>query len=376
MQKQKEIWYTLAKEWNVDAIEKASQLCYAKLILSYKDKAVLDKITLPKKMRLGFEVENIKQVDSILKDEKLAKTTDYIFSRDFGIFDLVRSIDKIGAGLIINVDDRESLMKTVELAPHADVVIIEFKDPTNIPLELVLARTQRSETRIFKKVKEAIDGEVSFLTMESGADGILLASDDLSQIVELNTAYEKATVMKFNLQPAVVTRIEHAGMGDRVCIDTTSELTTDEGMILGSTSTGGILVCSETHHLPYMNLRPFRVNAGGMHMYVWGPDNMALYLSDLKAGDRLLVYNSKGDAREVTVGRTKTERRPLLLIEAKIGDKTVNAFIQDDWHVRVMGEGGKICPSAEVKVGDKLCGFIDEPGRHVGIKIDETIKEA
>ena len=60
-------------------------------------------------------------------------------------------------------------------------------------------------------------------------------------------------------------------MGDRGCIDTTSIMTKDEGMIVGSTSAGGILVCSETHYLPYMELRPFRVNAGGVHSYVLSP---------------------------------------------------------------------------------------------------------
>ncbi len=169
--------------------------------------------------------------------------------------------------------------------------------------------------------------------------------------------------------------LKHAGMGERVCVDTTSQLGTDEGMILGSFAGGGLVVCSETHHLPYMNLRPFRVNAGGLHMYVWGPNNVVAYLSDLKAGDVVYAVNAQGRGRKVTIGRLKIERRPLLLIEADIEGTRVATFIQDDWHVRVFGSQGEVRPSSEVKIGDRLLGHVDTPGRHVGIAITETIRE-
>jgi 3-dehydroquinate synthase class II len=125
-----------------------------------------------------------------------------------------------------------------------------------------------------------------------------------------------------------------------------------------------------------MNLRPFRVNAGALHSYIWGPDNFVPYLCDLRAGDRVYAVNARGVGRVVTVGRVKLERRPLLRLEAEIDKVKVNTFIQDDWHVRVFGSKGEIRPSSEVRIGDKLLGFADSPGRHVGIKISETIKEA
>jgi 3-dehydroquinate synthase class II len=191
----------------------------------------------------------------------------------------------------------------------------------------------------------------------------------MSNIIQHSNKY------KFELKEATVTAIKPTGMGSRVCIDTTSDLTQDEGMILGSTSSGGLLTCSETHFLPYMNLRTFRVNAGGIHLYVWGPNDQAVYLSDLKAGDKIYVVNSSGEARAVTVGRLKIESRPLLYIECEIEGIKINTFIQDDWHVRMFGSKGEIRPSSEIKVGDKLLGYLDKPGRHVGLKIDETIKE-
>jgi 3-amino-4-hydroxybenzoic acid synthase len=278
-------------------------------------------------------------------------------------------------GLLLAVDDRAGLDRAVASVSSVDVLAIRFKDPTNIPLELVLAVSQSTKTRIFKRVQTAADGEVSYLTMEKGSDGIVLATQDVQEIVRLSQSYGQSQKVAYPLAPAIVTAVKHCGMGDRVCIDTTSALTPDEGMLLGSTSNGGLLVCSETHYLPYMNLRPFRVNAGALHLYVWGPDNKALYLSDLKAGDQVLAFDSKGNGRTVSIGRLKIERRPLLLIEARIDDQPINAFIQDDWHVRVFGASGEIRPSSEIRPGDALLGYRDEPGRHVGLKISETIRE-
>jgi len=106
--------------------------------------------------------------------------------------------------------------------------------------------------------------------------------------------------------------------------------------------------------------------------FPWLPSS---YLSDLQAGSKVCVVNSKGEARTVTVGRVKIERRPLLLVVAEIEGTEINVFIQDDWHVRVMGSKGEIIPSAEVKIGDLLLGYLQEPGRHVGYKIDEKIVE-
>jgi 3-dehydroquinate synthase class II len=213
------------------------------------------------------------------------------------------------------------------------------------------------------------------MTMESGVDVICLETNDANELAALDAMFCRDQVVSMPLVPATVTVVRQAGMGDRVCIDTTSELFQDEGILLGSTSGGGIVTCSETHELPYMELRPFRVNAGALHLYVWAPNNHTYYLSELRAGHDVLVVNSKGEARAVTIGRLKIERRPLLFIEAEVDGEKINTFIQDDWHVRLMGEGGAILPSSEIKPGDRLLAYIDTPGRHVGIQISETITE-
>jgi len=87
--------------------------------------------------------------------------------------------------------------------------------------------------------------------------------------------------------------------------------------------------------LPYMNLRPFRVDADGIHMYAWAPNGRTTYFSDLGVGETVLAVNTSGRARPVTVGRIKAEVRPLRLIECRAQDRTLNVLLQADWHVRV-----------------------------------------
>ena len=60
------------------------------------------------------------------------------------------------------------------------------------------------------------------------------------------------------------------GMGYRSCIDLVTLFAPTEGMLVGSTSQGGILCCPEVFHLPYMDLRPFRVNAGTVAVVATG----------------------------------------------------------------------------------------------------------
>lgn len=162
---------------------------------------------------------------------------------------------------------------------------------------------------------------------------------------------------------------------EKILGGTTGLMTQEEGMLVGSTSSGGIFVCSETHYLPYMNLRPFRVNAGAIHSYIWMPGNMAEYLSDLQVGSKVLCVNIHGQVRELTVGRVKIEMRPLLLIKGVAAGTELNVMVQDDWHIRLMGADGKPKNASLIRPGDELLAHVCESGRHVGIKVTETILE-
>ena len=100
------------------------------------------------------------------------------------------------------------------------------------------------------------------------------------------------------------------------------------------------------------------------------------YLSELCAGSTALAVDVHGHARVVTVGRIKIESRPLLCIDAVAPDgRTVNAIVQDDWHVRVLGPDGAVLNSTALVAGDVVLGYLPVHDRHVGYPIDELCYE-
>lgn len=280
-------------------------------------------------------------------------------------------------GTYVHVVDPKTLQFAVEMTHHVSLLIVEFKDDTKIPLEIVLADAQNFGTEVVMKVKDNEEAKVVFGVLECGANGVLFETVDLNQLYRFHeVVQETMQQLQQPLMELVITETRHVGMGDRACVDLTSYLGLDEGILLGSFSSGGILACSETHPLPYMPTRPFRVNAGALQTYVLAPDNRTFYLSDLRSGMSVLAVSTTGKARSVTVGRVKIERRPMLYIEAEAPDGTkVNVIMQEDWHVRVFGVHGEPINITTLKPGDKVLGYTMPPGRHVGVKVDELIIE-
>lgn len=277
--------------------------------------------------------------------------------------------------LYVVITNQEEMNYAWQEGVKNDFLIIELKDETNIPLELLIARLQDKGTKLLKKVTTCKEMQTVFGVMEVGSDGVLFASEDIEEILKVNNFMEQSERGKLDLVKATVTNVESIGMGSRACIDTTDLLRADEGMLIGSTSCGGLLVSSETHYLPYMNLRPFRVNAGAVHSYVWAPEGMTEYLSELKAGTKLLAVATSGRTRTVSVGRVKIEKRPLLKIEAEANGLRLNVIVQDDWHIRIFGGDGEVRNASTIKAGEKLLAYVCPGGRHVGIKINEQIEE-
>jgi 3-amino-4-hydroxybenzoic acid synthase len=171
-------------------------------------------------------------------------------------------------------------------------------------------------------------------------------------------------------------RASPAGMGNRSCIDLVTMFAKTEGMLVGSISHGGPLCCPEVFPMLYMDLRPFRINAGGIYSYVYGPGGRTNYNSELRAGTSATVIGLDGSIRNSRVGRVKTEVRPLRPIEVGFGEDVVlNLFLQDDWHVTIYSERGQPICLSDLKP-DPVLNHLGKPGRHVGICVDETIFRA
>lgn len=330
-------------------------------------KAQRGDVRWPLKTELITEITRSEDLDGLPAGETVMASDRYLL-------DLAK-----GSGyrtcLSYSISDRQALDSSWREAINHDYLVVDFDLPTNIPLELIIARLQNKGTALLKQETSLAGLEVVMGVLETGSDGVLLATTDISEIIKVSQYLYRRDQRQIDLLPLRVKEVRHIGMGARACIDTTGLMTQEEGMIVGSTSSGGVFVCSETHYLPYMNLRPFRVNAGAVHSYVWMPDNAAEYLTDLQAGSKVLCVNTRGESRVLTVGRIKIEMRPLLLILGGAGGQEINVIVQDDWHIRLMGVGGHPLNATTIVPGTELLAYVCEPGRHVGIKVDETIIE-
>jgi len=259
------------------------------------------------------------------------------------------------------------------LGKVCDYIIIEGKDWKVIPLENLIAEFQGSSVKILARADNVDEASVVLETLEKGADGILIRSDDTSKIRSIAKAVASKR-QNIPLKAATVTAVNEAGTGDRVCIDTCTLMKPGEGMLIGNQSGGLFLVQSEAEESPYVASRPFRVNAGAVHEYILIGDKTR-YLSELSSGDPTLIVDKEGDAYKATIGRVKIERRPLLYIEAEADGKKTTAILQNAETIKLVGADGKSIPVTKLKPGDKVLVRVEGSGRHFGMKIDETIIE-
>ena len=148
-------------------------------------------------------------------------------------------------------------------------------------------------------------------------------------------------------------------------------------MLIGSRANFLFLVHNESVGSSFTSPRPFRVNAGAVHCYTLSPDGTTKYLSELETGAEVLVINSKGNARRSTIGRCKIEKRPMLLIKAKVGDEIGGIIAQDAETIRFVKSNGNLVSVTHIKKGDSvLVHSKPATGRHFGMEVsDEYILE-
>jgi 3-amino-4-hydroxybenzoic acid synthase len=286
-----------------------------------------------------------------------------------------RRFPELRLGTYVDVADATTLQVACESAARDPLTVIRFRDPTKIPLEIVLAAAAGSDGSVITLADDVEEADIIYGVLEHGSDGVLMRARAVGDATALR-AVAIAAPDPVKLTELRVTRTRHVGMGERACVDTCSYLGQDEGILVGSTSKGLMLCVSETHPLPYMPTRPFRVNAGGIHSYTLGEGGRTRYLSELTAGDRVTAVRTDGSTRLVTVGRVKIESRPLISIDAESDDgRPVNLILQHDWHVRVLGPGAEVLNSTELRPGHRILGHLPSADRHVGYPIDEFCRE-
>lgn len=169
-----------------------------------------------------------------------------------------------------------------------------------------------------------------------------------------------------------VTSIKEIGEGMRVCIDFVDILDPDDSLFVGNTGHGYVQVLSENRHSPGYPPRPFRINCGSYHQYLYQKEK-SMYLHEVSAGEDMAVVKQNLE-RILSVGRVKIEKRPLLRIECQ-GEQPVTATLQKSTSVYVVEETRGAVSIVDLAEGDKISCLPDTPGRHLGEKIDEIIIE-
>jgi 3-amino-4-hydroxybenzoic acid synthase len=224
-------------------------------------------------------------------------------------------------------------------------------------------------------VSDLAEANVVTSVLESGPDGVIMTPGSIADIEPLGRLCGSRRG-QLPLKEYSVTEISDAGTGDRVCVDTCSNFFPDEGLLVGAFGGGFLLCCSETHPLPYMPTRPFRVNAGAVSSYILSSIERTNYLSELRQGHTVTAVRTTGETRPVVVGRCKIETRPLLLVKTQSSDgDAASLLLQNDWHVRVLGRAGAVHNITELAVGTVVMGYSAARARHVGMPVDEYCLE-
>ena len=285
----------------------------------------------------------------------------------------LRHSDNRAQGAYVRIFDQEYEAFAEAAAHDAEYTVVIGEDWTIIPLENLIARIGE-ETDLLAGVTAAEEAQTAFETLELGADGVLLDTDNPDEIRETVGVRDAAERETLDLQYGEVLAVERTGMADRVCIDTGSLMDHDEGMLIGSMSRGLFFVHAETAKSPYVASRPFRVNAGAVHAYVRTPDSGTKYLAELKSGDEVQVVDTEGNTREAIVGRVKIEKRPMFRVELDVDGDRIETLLQNAETIKVATSEGRKAVT-DLEAGDEMLLYYEDVARHFGEAVEESIIE-
>jgi len=279
--------------------------------------------------------------------------------------------------VLVEVANKELERAAIKAGKSADFLIAMTPDWKIIPLENMIAELQRTDVKVLAGVRDATEARIAVETLEIGTAGVLLdlKKHGTSEIKKVCETFEQLTLERLELVPAKVKTVRSVGSGDRACVDTTSLMNVGEGMLVGSQAGGLFLVHSETIPSEFVETRPFRVNAGAVHAYIRLSGSKTKYMSELKAGDEVLIVNNQGEARVGVVGRVKIERRPILLVETEHEGEIYKTLLQNAETVNLVDKDGKPISVTKLKPGDEVLMNIERGGRHFGVKVEETLVE-
>jgi len=294
------------------------------------------------------------KVKEIAEVKTVSEDGDIVLGKDAEIVEIKSKADEVKASKVSK--DR--------------IVILRMKDWTIIPLENLIA--QRGN--LIVEVTSGEEAKLMTEILEKGVDGVLFNIRDKAMLRKGIKLVQDFSA-PLSLAKAKIKETRALGLGDRICIDTCTMMRPGQGMLIGNTGGGFFLVHAEVSENPYVESRPFRVNAGSLHAYIIVPGGRTRYLSELKSGDEVLLIDHEGNTETAFIGRVKVEKRPMLLVRAEVEGKDLSLVLQNAETVNLTRPDGKSVSVTGLKQGDEVMAYLEEGGRHFGIKVEETIVE-
>jgi len=337
------------------------------------------------KEKLNDFLSKISNVSLIYSDPAVISNKNFktIFNSDRADFVVTHTLDALkenknklqkSVGFSKMISSNEDLEEIVIASKYgADFVIVEAVDWKIIPLENLIAKLQKTRTKIYTTTKNSDEIRTMFSVLEHGVNGVILETADVNQIENSHKLLDNPN---FKLKYARILELKDVGMGERVCVDTVSMMTIGEGMLIGSKSNFLFLVHNESVGSSFTSPRPFRVNAGAIHCYTPMSDGTTKYLSELEAGMEILVVGNDGSSRKSTVGRSKIESRPMRMVKAQLDDSKGSVILQNAETIRLITKDKSLVSVTDLKVGDEVLAYTKpSSGRHYGMSVDEFILE-
>jgi 3-dehydroquinate synthase II len=310
----------------------------------------------------------------------------WIDAIDHNYNDFIQHADRIWKGVSpdvaeVELDGYKGQEEAISLIGIAPWILIRCSNWKMIPLENLIAKSLGSGTKIAISISSKIDIGGAAFALQHGVDALLMPpiEEMWRESIGIREGKEKIHFsedeIENELSKAKIVVIESGGFGERVCIDLIERLDMGEGMLLGSVAELLCLIHGETIPSQYVPSRPFRVNAGAVHSYVLMNDGKTKYLSELIAGDKVAIINSRGGQRCATIGRVKIERRPFLKIEYECGKFEGNIILQQAETVRIVSNSKGVRSVTDLEIGDEILVLIDQRMRHMGTALKGDMSE-
>jgi len=296
---------------------------------------------------------------------------------DMRLFDLsseddLKELERSSGGCVaarVIVGNRADQILAVRAAgAGANYIVIACPDWKIIPWENLVAQV-KGKCVLMAEVSTLREAELALGALELGVDGLVVSALNLEEALRVADYAKRSREAKIDLRPARVKFIKPLDMGLRACVDTCDYLSPGEGLLLGVQSSLLFLVEGEVHENPHVKPRPFRVNAGAVSNYVLTPGDETRYLSEVCAGEKVIVANRSG-IKEVVVGRVKIERRPLVLIEVELEGMTGKVILQDAETIRLVTPDGSRSVK-ELAEGEEILVRHEVGGRHFGHRVEQ-----